>query len=357
MDSTEKLLKALTEARGIAGHEEEVREIFKTRMQGLGKISFDGLGSVICEQKGDAEHPRIMVTAHMDEPGFLVRAITPSGFLNLALVGGWRSSVLPAQRFMVQTRSGDVPCVMCSEAPHAASPEERIRAPKLDELYADIGVASEKEVLGLGVRVGDPVVPAAPFEIMREPGTYLAKAWDNRGGCALLIDLLNHFKDQPHPNTLIGVATVQEEVIDIERGAQTSVRAVEPDLGIILECGGADDTSETRHSAIRLNKGPVLVTADISMTANPRLKDLVVDLAAGAGIPLQLAVTMKGRTDGGPVHLHRGGIPVIVIIVPARYIHCHSGIMKRADYDRTLKLLALLISRLDHKTVEGLTQW
>ena len=354
MDSTEKLLKELTEARATVGHEDEVRRIMAARLGRLGEVRFDGLGSVLCELRGSADRPRVMLAAHMDEIGFLVKHVTKGGFLRLYPLGGWMPPVLSGQRMAVQTAGGDVPAVIGSRPPHGVPREERHIGPKLAELYADIGATSREEVAAAGVRVGDPVVPDAPFVPMRDPQTYLAKAFDDRAGCALLIELMEAFASRPHPNTLVAAATVQEEPLT-ERGAATSLEFAKPDVAIILEGALAEDTPDHGEDGpVRLGGGPGLSVGDDGVVLNPRLRDLVTGLAEKAGIPLQPHVLAGGHTDGMVIQQHRGGVPTVTFGVPMRYVHCHSGIMKRSDYDGTLRLIGLLIEELSAATVSRL---
>ena len=354
MDATEKLLKELTEARATVGHEEEVRRIMAPRFAPLGEVRFDGLGSILCELRGQSDRPRVMLAAHMDEIGFLVKQVTKGGFLRLYPLGGWMPPVLQAQRMVVQTRAGDVPAVIGSRPPHGIPREERHIGPKLAELYADIGATSREEVAAAGVCVGDPVVPAAEFAPMREPGTYLAKAFDDRAGCALLIQLMEAFASRPHPNTLVAAATVQEEPLT-ERGAAASLEFARPDVAIILEGALAEDTPEHgEDGSVRLGGGPGLSVGDDGVVPNPRLRELIAGVAEKAGIPLQRQVLEGGHTDGMVIQQHRGGVPTVTIGVPMRYAHCHSGIMKRSDYDLTLRLLSLIIGQLSAQELEHL---
>jgi endoglucanase len=151
---------------------------------------------------------------------------------------------------------------------------------------------------------------------------------------------------------------VQEEPVSGEHGAAASVHLVEPDMAIILECGLADDTPEHGgNGVIRLGGGPGLAIADDGMLLGSALREWVADTAEQAGIPLQPYVLKGGNTDGKAIQQHRGGVPTVSLTVPMRYAHCHSGIMKRADYDRTFKLLGLLIEKLNDTTVAAFTNW
>jgi len=354
VDQTEQLLQELTDAHGVPGHEAQIRALVRSYLNSLGTITQDKIGSVICVQ-GQAG-PKVMLAGHMDEIGFMVRLVTDEGFLKFVPLGGWFDQVLLGQRVIVKTHKGDVPGVIGCKPPHLIPADDRKKLIEKKEMYIDVGATSKKEVEEVGVRVGDPVVPDSKFSIMANSKTYLAKAFDDRVGCALMIQALQTFAHEPHPNVLYGAATVMEEVG--LRGATTSVDVVDPDVAIILESDIAGDVPgiKPEESAIKLGKGPSLVVFDARMIPNLRLRDLVAETAKELDLPLQFSALEGGATDGAAIHLHKSGVPTVVIGVPARHIHSHTSIIHRDDYDNALKLLIGVIRKLDAATVAGLTQ-
>jgi putative aminopeptidase FrvX len=356
MDSTAKLLKDLTEAHGVPGYESPVRALVRNYMDGLGEISQDKIGSLICKLEGAAAGPKVMLAGHMDEIGFMVRHISKEGFLSFIPLGGWFDQVLLGQRVVIKTRQGDVVGVIGAKPIHLLPAEERNKPVQKKDMYIDIGASSVEEVEAAGVRPGDPVVPRADFVVLANPKTYLSKAFDDRVGTALVISALQALQDKSHPNTLYGVATVMEEVG--VRGATTSVRAVDPDVAIILESDIAGDVPGIKEteSAVKLGKGPSVLIFDARMIPNLKLRDLLLQTAEEIGVPVQLSSVEGGATDGSVIHLHGTGVPTIVIGVAARHIHSHSAIMHRDDYDNALKLLLALIRKLDAPTVRSLTE-
>jgi endoglucanase len=210
--------------------------------------------------------------------------------------------------------------------------EERKKMVPKKDMYIDIGAASQEEVKERGVRPGDPIIPVSEFAILANPRTYMSKAWDDRVGCALFIQAIQRLTEEPHPNTVYGVGTVQEEVG--LRGAKTSAHIVSPDVAIILEVDIAGDVPgiKPEESAIEMGEGPTLLVYDRRMIPN-----------------------LKLPTDGGMIHIHAGGVPTVVIGVPTRHIHSHVGIMHRDDYDHALELIVALVKKLDQATVQGLT--
>jgi putative aminopeptidase FrvX len=257
---------------------------------------------------------------------------------------------------VIKTRQGDVVGVIGAKPIHLLPAEERNKPVQKKDMYIDIGASSVEEVEAAGVRPGDPVVPRADFVVLANPKTYLSKAFDDRVGTALVISALQALQDKSHPNTLYGVATVMEEVG--VRGATTSVRAVDPDVAIILESDIAGDVPGIKEteSAVKLGKGPSVLIFDARMIPNLKLRDLLLQTAEEIGVPVQLSSVEGGATDGSVIHLHGTGVPTIVIGVAARHIHSHSAIMHRDDYDNALKLLLALIRKLDAATVRSLTE-
>ena len=356
MDFTLNLLKELTETPGVSGYETSIRATMRKYLEKYGELSQDKIGSVICRKQGSSEKPRIMLAGHMDEVGFMVKQITPEGFINFLTLGGWFDQVLLGQRVVIQTQKGEVVGVIGAKPPHLLPAEERDKVVKRKDMYIDIGAVNKAEVEAAGVQLGDPVIPRADFVELAGGKTYLSKAFDDRVGTALVISVLEELKGKDHPNTVYGVATVMEEVG--LRGATTSVRAVDPDVALILESDIAGDVPGIKpdESAIKLGQGPSILLYDARMIPNIRFRDLVLKIAKQIGVPVQLSAIEGGTTDGSVIHLHGIGVPSIVIGVAARHIHSHSSIIHRDDYDNAVKLLLGLIERLDSNTVASLTE-
>lgn len=350
------LLKELSEAHGAPGNEGAVSKIIARHVKGLAAVTTDRLGSIICAKKGSSASPRVMLPGHMDEIGFMVSAITKEGFLKFAPLGGWWTQVMLAQKVRVETSKGAVVGVTCSVPPHILPKEEREKPVTVDKMAIDVGASSAKEASEVfGIRPGDSVTPVFAMEPMANPKMLLGKAWDDRVGVAIFIEVLRRLQGVRHPNTVFGVGTVQEEVG--LRGARTSAHAVNPDVCIVLDVGIADDVPGVKgdEKMGRLGSGPQITVADHGMIPNRRLRDLTIDLAKEHGIPVQFQLLMGGATDGGAVHVHDIGVPTLYLGIPTRYIHSHSGIIHADDFDHTIELVFQLVKALDAKTVKGLT--
>ncbi len=354
MDSSFELIRELTEASGISGYEREVRDIIRRNLSGIADMEQDGLGSIVCRKKGASETPRIMLAGHMDEVGFIVKLITDEGFLRFSPVGGWWGHVILAQRVLVKSRTGDFMGLIGSKPPHILNEEERKKLQEPKDMYIDVGATSAEEVKALGIRPGDPVIPICPFTALGTGKTFMGKAFDDRVGCAIMIDVMKGLVGKRHPNTVYAAGTVQEEVG--LRGARTSSWLVEPDVALTMEIAVAGDVPGIKKEEAQagLGKGPVILIHDGSMIPNLKLRDLFIDTAEELKIPYQLDVMEKGGTDSGAIHLHRRGVPSLVIGVPTRHIHSHAGIIHQEDYTHAVELVSAVVRRLDAATAAGL---
>ena len=336
---TRELLKTLTELDGVPGFEGEVRDFIRSRLEGKAEFDQDNLGSLICKKAGRHESPRIMIPAHMDEIGFMVKDIHESGCLRFAPLGGWLDQVMLGHTVVVKTRKGPLPGVIGCTPPHLMPKEERDKLIKKKKMFIDVGAKDKEDAeKNLGVRVGDPIVPSQPFMQMKNRTHLLAKAWDDRVGCALLIDLLGELGEAEHPNTVFAVATVQEEVGT--RGAETAADAVDPDFCIALDVGIATDIPGVEDERkVELAKGPIIYVLEAGTIAHHNFNEFLIETAEKRDIPYQLSVMEGGATDARAIHIHGRGVPSVVLGVPTRYIHCHAGIIHTDDYDATLRLL------------------
>ncbi|PYZ97269.1 peptidase M28 [Alteribacter lacisalsi] len=357
MDQTLQMLKELTDANGIPGNEREAREVMKKHIAPFAdEVETDGLGSLIAKKTGTvSDGPKVMVAGHLDEIGFMVTNIDDNGFLKFQTVGGWWEQVMLAQRVTVMTKEGNVPGVIGSKPPHILPPEVRKKSVDKKDMYIDIGASSREEAEEFGVRPGDSVVPVCEFTVLKNEKLLMAKAWDNRIGCAIAIDVLRRLKDEDHPNTVYGVGTVQEEVG--LRGARTSAHHIQPDIGFGVDVGIAGDTPgvSDKDALAKMGKGPQIIMYDASMVSHKGLRDFVTGTADEKEIPYQFDYVPGGGTDSGAIHLTANGVPALSITIATRYIHTHAGILHRDDYENAVKLIVEVIKKLDRNTVNKIT--
>lgn len=356
LDETLTMLKDLTDAKGIPGNEKEPREVMKKYIEPYAdEISYDGLGSLIAKKVGNESGPKVMIGGHLDEVGFMVTQIDERGYLRFQTVGGWWSQVMLAQRVTVVTNKGDITGVIGSKPPHILSPEARKKPVDIKDMFIDIGASSKEEAMEWGVRPGDMVVPYFEFTVMNNEKMLLAKAWDNRIGCAIAIDVLKQLQNEKHENIVFGVGNVQEEVG--LRGAKTTANMIQPDICFAVDVGIAGDTPgiTEKEAQSKLGKGPQIILYDASMVSHKGLREFVTGVADELGIPYQFDAIAGGGTDAGSVHISNHGVPSLAITIATRYIHSHAGILHRDDYENAVKLLVEVIKRLDKETVEKIT--
>jgi endoglucanase len=370
-----EFLKALSESFGPSGFERDPVSQVKVYVQPFAdEIKNDKLGSLHFSARGKAAHPIVFLPGHVDEVGFIVSGVNAHGFLSFNTLGGWFDQVLLGQKVRIRTSRGMVTGVIAAKPPHILPAEERAKVVTKDKMFIDIGCSNEKEARDMGVRIGDPAVPDSPFftitkNIFRKPEgggeekpagmTVLAcgKAFDDRVGAFIAAEVVRRLKEGriEHPNTVIGAATVQEEVG--LRGARTSAHVVQPDVCIALEVDIAGDVPgiEAHEAPTKMGLGPGVLTYDASMIPNQGLKDLIVQVAEETRIPYQFSQMKGGGTDAGAIHMANAGCPSIVLTVPTRHIHSHVGMVSLSDIDNAVSLLVEVVKRLDARTVESFT--
>ncbi|UNT56797.1 MULTISPECIES: M42 family metallopeptidase [Lysinibacillus] len=357
LDPTLQMFKDLTDANGIAGNERAPREVMKKYIAPYADtVETDNLGSVIAKKIGNENGPKIVVAGHLDEVGFMVTQIDDKGFIKFQTVGGWWSQVMLAQRVTITTRKGDeVIGVIGSKPPHILPADVRNKVVDIKDMFIDIGAASKDEVLEWGVRPGDMVTPYFEFNVMKNDKYLLAKAWDNRIGCAIAIDVMKALQNEKHPNILYSVGNVQEEVG--LRGAKTTTHKIQPDIGFAVDVGVAGDTPgvTAKESTSKMGAGPQIVVYDASMVSHRGLREFVLDVADEHNIPYQFEAMAGGGTDAGSIHVTANGVPALSIGIATRYIHSHAGILHRDDYDNAVKLMVEVIKKLDRDAVNKIT--
>jgi len=352
-DRTVELLRLLADTAGAPGFEEPIRKVMVEQMRPFAaSITFDGLGSIIATQ--GTTGPRIMVDAHMDELGGMVRRITPRGLLTMQMLGGWLDQALVDQRWVIIGSKGPVKAITGIRDVHVVPADERTRVYARDGLFLDVGASNEAEVRAMGISVGDPIVPDAPFEVLNGTGRYLGKAWDDRVGCAVVVEAMRRLATAPHPNQISWVITTQEEIG--LRGAHTASDVVKPELGIAVEGGITGDVFPGRPEETQavLDGGPVLFVYDSSALPNRKLSAFVKQTAAEKKLPLQLDLVQGYGDDSAEIQKSTGGVPTVNLLVPARYTHAHNGVISRRDFDQMVELLVAMLQKLDGPAVAAI---
>lgn len=347
------LFKTLTELPGAPGFERDIRNFVRKEIEPVSnEIIQDGLGSIFGVKKGNG--PKIMVAGHMDEVGFMVTKITKNGMLKFQELGGWWSQVLLAQRVNIYKDKGDVITgIIGSTPPHLLSEEQRNRPMGIKNMYIDIGADDDKEAHSMGIRPGQQIVPICPFTPMTNPKKIMAKAWDNRYGVGLAIELLKELEDVTLPNELYSGATVQEEVG--LRGSKTAANLIQPDLFFALDASPANDMMGDKSEFGQLGKGALLRILDRTMVTHRGMREYILDTAETHNIPYQYFIS-QGGTDAGSVHVSGNGVPSAVIGICSRYIHTHASIIHVDDYAAAKELLVNLVKSADESTLKTILE-
>jgi endoglucanase len=353
-----ELLKKLTESFGPSGFEKETASIVISTLEGMGMSSeVNRLGSVTFLNRGTSDRPLVLIPGHIDEIGFCITGIhKDTGFLTFEQLGGWFDQVLLGQRVTIRSSKGDLTGVISATPPHIIPPDEKKKVVTKDKMYIDIGTTSKDETEGLGVRIGDPVVPISQFSLIREGNIAIGKAFDDRVGTFVAIEAVRRLRDEEHPNTVMGAATTQEEVGS--RGAKTVAQEVNPDVCLTIEVDVSGDVPGTtdKIAPAKMGKGVSILTLDQSMIPNQPLKEYVIGVAESAKIPYQLSILTKGATDAGPIHVSGVGCPSIVLGIPTRHIHSHVGILDLRDVEAMVDLVVECVKGLDDETVSSFTR-
>jgi putative aminopeptidase FrvX len=317
------LIERLTEAYGPSGHEEQIREIIRAEVESLAdEVRVDALGNLIAQKQGTGQGKKVMLAAHMDEIGLIISYVDKEGFLRAQPIGGVDVMTLVGGR--VQFSDGTIGVI---------APEKRRefrKEPELTRVYIDIGAASHDEAKD---RLGQAVSFVRPFASLGR--RIVAKALDDRIGCAILIETLRQLGSSSHDVYI--VFSVQEEVG--LRGARTSAYGLEPEVGIAVDITLAADTPEAPKMAMKLGDGPCIKVMDSGMLAHPGLKNLLIETAEAHDIPYQLEVLAGGATDAAAIQLVHGGVPAGCISIACRYFHTPSEMVDLEDVDNAVKLL------------------
>ena len=339
------LLKKILETAGISGYEKEIASVMCEELKkSCDEVNIDNSGNVIAK-KGRGKK-KIMLAAHMDEIGFMVKHITKDGYLNFIKVGGIDDRILPAQRVVVKAKKGDRVGIIGTKPPHLQKEEDKKKILKYEDMFIDIGCRNREEAKKT-VEVGDIAV-FEPNSGILNAKLYYGKAVDNRIGCYALIKIMEKITSDAE---IYAVATSQEEVG--LKGARTAAFKVSPDFAIAIDTTIAGDTPgiNERESSLKLGEGVAITIMEASgrgVIVNEKIKNLLTDTAKKNKIKYQIDVIEGGMTDGAMIYVNKEGVPTGVLSIPTRYIHSPSAVFHIDDISAAVKLTI--------KTVEHLTK-
>ena len=338
MSDIKSLLEKLSNAHGISGWEGSIQQIVREEIAPyVDEVRLDKLGNLIATKKGVA--PSIMIEAHADEIGLMIKHVDEKGFLRFIRIGGWFDQTLLNQRVIIHTRSGPITGVIGCKPPHVMKDEDRKKVIEAKDMFIDIGCISQKEVEDLGILPGTPVSIDRTFASL-QGDRVTGKAFDNRAGLIIMIEALKRAKSK---STIYAVATVQEEVG--LKGARVAAYDLNPDVAIAADVTipGDHPGIEKKDAPIEMGKGPVVVVADASgrgIIATPQIIEWIAGTAREFEIPIQLEASDGGTTDATAIYLTKSGIPTGVISVATRYIHSPVEVLCISDIDKAAELMA-----------------
>lgn len=337
----EPLLKLLTEAHGVPGQEDSIRDIVKDELQGLVEFSGDPMGNLICLKRGTGSEPRkkLMLAAHMDEIGFVVKYIDDKGFLRLHTLGGWDPRQMPSQRVFVHAPDGALPGLLMAgvKPKHLLSAEEAGRPLQTHQFFVDVGLSGEQAKAQ--IPIGTMVTMNRTLQRMGKLLT--CKAMDDRAAVYVMIEALRAVKS--HEVDIYAVATTQEEIG--LRGAAASGFGLAPDICVAMDVTLANDIPaipEEDHIT-KLGEGAAIKIMDSSLICSPKMVQHFKDVAVKHNIKHQMELLTMGGTDAGGVQRLHGGVPSFTLSIPTRYIHTVNETVHEDDVDACVALLARYI--------------
>lgn len=347
MQELRNRLKQLAEIDAISGQEQPLVRHLRDALAGAcDSVEIDAVGNLYAIRRGAQDGPTVMIAAHGDEIGLIVKSVEPSGFLRFEKIGGVLDNLLPARHVRVKGRSG----VIGMKPGHYQRPEERSRVEPYTEMYIDVGARSASEIERWGIEIGDPIAFVSPIVELGEDGRYVAgKAVDNRLGCAILMELITRV--EPPAGTLVAAFTVQEEVG--LKGAGAAGFRVRPDLGLALDTmpsGDTPDMNEFTQLGTRLGAGPCIqVLAGAGgrgFLLSPRVKGFLVDAARRADVPYQLVTFTGGNNDAASMGWAAEGVPAGAICLARRYSHSPLELADMRDAEDTYRLLESVVATM-----------
>ncbi|MCP4336953.1 MAG: M42 family metallopeptidase [Mycoplasma sp.] len=349
------LLDKYMSIEGMSRYEDEVAKELKKQTKDSGfKYSRDGMGSLIMNKIGDANGPKIMIAAHMDEVGYLVQDIQDNGQIRLSMVGGvWSHTVVGASARLISSNDKVYRGIFGHTSIHILERAKVEKTMKLTEMFVDCGFTSKKEVEEAGIEPGDRVyMEANNFVMGKNEEFFVGKSMDNRAGVTIIDQVVNNLKDEDIKNNLFVVGTVQEEVGT--RGAKTSVSQIKPDVAIAIDTCASHDTFGAIKGIQELGKGIAIRVKDGGTMMDPKLVKFIYDLSKKHKIPCYKFVAQGGGTDAAELQYGEGGVATITLSIPQRYLHSPHGVCHADDIRAGIDLITEFVKEFDSESYESI---
>lgn len=348
------LLKEITELSGPSSYEDRIRDYMKGKLkEHMDQVIFDKRGSIMAVKKSKLEHaPTVMLMAHMDEVGFMITAVDSQGFAQFKPLGGWWPMNMLNHRVIVHGKE-DYIGVITTRIIRQSSAGKQLKELTLDMLCIDFGASSKEEAKSYGIMPGTFVSPQGDVAELLDGKRIVGKAFDDRAGCAAIIELMEAIKDKELPCHVYAGGTCEEE--GGVKSAASAVNMIKPDIFIAVDCSHARDMG-SKDECARLGEGFLLRFLDGRMRPNVPLKNFMMNLAEEKGVKYQL-FNSYGGTDAAVVQSLNDGVLTGVIGIPVRYNHSHSVIMEKTDYDDALQMLIELVQNIDENVYNSLVAY
>lgn len=343
-----KIYEDLVNLHGIAGHEKSVRNYMREEIKKhTDEIIQDKLGSIFGVLRG-SDSPVIMIAGHMDEVGAIVTSITKEGFIKMIPVGGIDPDVMVSQNVLVHVGEGkQIKGIVGAIPPHinrgGSTPSQTF-----DSLLLDVGADNKEHAIKMGIEIGQQITFVNNYYITEDGKKIVSKAWDNRFGCGMALEILKELKGTNHPNTIIAGATVQEEIG--LRGATTASQMVEPDLFIAIDVSPVGDFLKKDHPSAfgKLGEGFLVRFYDPRNIMNPKLQNYFENLAKKKNIKMQHFLS-KGGTDAAAAQYAGKGTLSTTVGLPGRYIHSTAAMIHIDDIEAVKKMVIAIVKDFDSK--------
>lgn len=342
------MIKDLSNSYGTSGFEDNVLKVVNSYKENVSFVNDSTMNCYLNLEKRDPRKMTLMLDAHLDEVGFMVQSIDKKGLINFIPLGGWIVNNIPAHLVMIKTINGDyVKGIVTSKPPHFMTTMEREKKLDISDLQIDVGATSREEVINeFKIDIAAPIVPFVDFEYNERNGIMMGKAFDNRLGCAAVIQILKQLQDENLSINIIGALAAQEEVGT--RGAEITSNVIKPDLAIVFEGSPADDVYTDKYTMQSgLGHGPQIRHRDSSYVSHHKFITFAKKIADESNIKCQNAVRLSGGTNAGKIHLSNEGVPTLVLGIPTRYVHTHYGYASFKDFQNTVSLAIEIIRNLN----------
>ncbi|MCF7923726.1 MAG: M42 family metallopeptidase [Candidatus Izimaplasma sp.] len=346
-----KYYKDLVEIPGVSSHEKYVRSYMRKHLEDLSdEVIEDNLGSIFGGINLDSKGPTIMLAGHMDEIGAMVVGINKNGTIKMMAIGGISPQVVVSQHMNVVRDDGSfVPGVVGAKPPHLMKDKSNKQVSSFDDFHLDIGADDDEHAKEIGIKIGQQIVFENDYKESIDGKKIFSKAWDNRFGSAMALDILESLDKSKLKSKFYAGASVQEEVG--LRGAITSSYKINPDLFIAVDCSPCSDTFEKTDVGGTLGDGFLIRFYDPRTLMHQGLKKFIEELAKKNNIKYQY-YSSKGGTDAAAAQLSRGGILACTIGMPARYIHSTTSMIHKDDYKAVKQMVLAMLETIDYDIIK-----